>query len=195
MFVYRNVRDKHPTTLAGIMTSTSREMEDYEYLAANLKRKGICNLTYGTDGETPLETGFEKVFPIHGTSSSDTNIHLRCFDHVKTNILKKLTELKVPSPKQTEIARELLGSEHDGRRIIGLVDCTSEEQFDKELKVTEGQWPEAFTKWLHSSEGRLRPLSESMKKCMLRPIRVAAGLGNPLNKTGKTREPRHTTMS
>ncbi|CAH3139809.1 unnamed protein product, partial [Pocillopora meandrina] len=135
------------------------------YLAANLKRKGICNLTYGTDGETPLETGFEKVFPIHGTSSSDTNIHLRCFDHVKTNILKKLTELK-----------------HDGRRIIGLVDCTSEEQFDKELKVTEGQWPEAFTKWLHSSEGRLRPLSESMKKCMLRPVRVAAGLGNPPNK-------------
>ena len=182
MFVHRNARDKHPTTLAGIMTSTSREMEDYEYLAANLKRKGICNLTYGTDGETPLETGFEKVFPIHGTSSSDTNIHLRCFDHVKTNILKKLTELKVPSPKQTEIARELLGSEHDGRRIIGLVDCTSEEQFDKELKVTEGQWPEAFTKWLHSSEGRLRPLSESMKKCMLRPVRVAAGLGNPPNK-------------
>ena len=146
MFTYRDVRDKHPTTLAVIMKSTTREKEDYEYLAANLKRKGICNLTYGTDGETPLETGFEKVFPIHGTSSSDTNIHLRCFDHVKTNILKKLTELKVPSPKQTEIARELLGSEHDGRRIIGLVDCT---------------------KWPHSSEGRPRPLSKSMKKCML----------------------------
>ena len=169
MFVYRNARDKHPTTLEGIMTSTSREMEDYECLAANLKRKGICNLTYGTDGETPLEKGFEKVFPIHGTSSSGTNIHLRCFDHVKTNILKKLTEFKVPSPKQKEIARE--------------------------LKVTERQWPEAFTKWLHSSEGRLRPLSESMKKCMLRPVRVAAGLGNPRQTSGKTREPRHITMS
>lgn len=92
-----------------------------------------------TDRETSLETVFEKVFPIHGTSSSDTSIDLRCFDHVKTNILKKLTELKVPSPKQTEIARELLGSEHDGRRIIGLVDCTSEEQFDKELKITKRQ--------------------------------------------------------
>ena len=51
MFVYRNARDKHPTTLAGIMTSTIREMEDYRYLTANLKRKGICNLTYETDGE------------------------------------------------------------------------------------------------------------------------------------------------
>ena len=105
MFVHRNACDKHPLTLAGIMTSTSRGLEDYEYLAGNLKRKGICSLTYGTDRETPLETGFEKVFPIHGTSSSDTNIHLQCFDHVKTNILKKLTELKVPSPKQTPMAR------------------------------------------------------------------------------------------
>ena len=179
MFVHRNACDKHPPTLAGIMTSTSRGLEDHDYLAENLKRKGICSLTYGTDRETPLETGFEKVFPIHGTSSSDTNIHLRCFDHVKTNIL---TELKVPSPKQTEIARKLLGAEHHGRRIIGLVDCTSEEQFDKELRVTECQWPEAFTIWLSSSEGRFRPFSESMKKCMLRPVRVAAGLGNPPNK-------------
>ena len=179
MFVHRNACDKHPPTLAGIMTSTSRGLEDHDYLAENLKRKGICSLTYGTDRETPLETGFEKIFPIHGTASSDTNIHLRCFDHVKTNIL---TELKVPSPKQTEIARRLLGAEHHGRRIIGLVDCTSEEQFDKELRVTECQWPEAFTIWLSSSEGRLRPFSESMKKCMLRPVRVAAGLGNPPNK-------------
>ena len=38
-----------------------------------------------------------------------------------------------------EIARELLGSEYDGKRIIGLLDCTSEEQFDKELKVTKRQ--------------------------------------------------------
>ena len=37
----------------------------------------------GTDEETPLETGFEKVFPIHGTSSIITNIYLRCFDYVK----------------------------------------------------------------------------------------------------------------
>ena len=54
-----------------------------------------------TERETSLETVFEKVFPIHGTSSSDTSIDLRCFDHVKTNILKKSTELKVPSPKHT----------------------------------------------------------------------------------------------
>ena len=64
MFVHRLTRHKHPTTLVGIMTSASRDTEDYEYLASNLKRKGITSLTYGTDRETPLEMGFEKVFPI-----------------------------------------------------------------------------------------------------------------------------------
>ena len=46
MFVHRNACDKHPPTLAGIMTSTSRGLEDHDYLAENLKRKGICSLTY-----------------------------------------------------------------------------------------------------------------------------------------------------
>ena len=182
MFVHRDARDKHPTTLAGIMTSASREVEDYEYFAANPKMKGIHILTYGTDGETPLETGFEKVFSIHGMPAGDTNIHLRCLDHVKTNISLKLTALKVPPSKQKEIIRELLGAEHNGKRVMGLVDSPTEEDFEKELKVAERQWPKQFVEWLHSSEGRLRPLSESMKKCMLRPVRVAAGLGNPPNK-------------
>ena len=66
--------------------------------------------------------------------------------------------------------------------MMGLVDCSTEEDFERELKVLEQQWPSQFTEWLHTREGRLRPLSESMKKCMLRPVRVAAGLGNPPNK-------------
>ena len=65
---------------------------------------------------------------------------------------------------------------------MGLVDCPTEEDFERELKVAKRQWPKQFTEWLHSSEGHLCPLSESMKKCMLRPVRVAAGLGNPPNK-------------
>ena len=90
--------------------------------------------------------------------------------------------MKAPPSKQKEIIRELLGAEHNGKRVMGLVDSPTEEDLEKELKVAERQWPKKFVEWLHSSEGRLRPLSESMKKCMLRPVRVAAGLGNPPNK-------------
>ena len=182
MFVLSEAREKHPTTLAGVMTSVSREAEDYEYLAGNLKRKGISTLTYGTDGEMPMEMGFEKVFPIEGTSSSDTNIHLRCFDHVKTDMSRRLTSMKIEQPKITEIIREVIGAEHRGKRINGLVDCPTEQEFEKELSLAEQQWPKEFTSWLHSSEGRLRPLTETMRKCMLKPVRVAAGLGNPPTK-------------
>lgn len=75
MFVYRNVCDKYLIILVGIMISMSREMEDYEYLVVNLKRKGICNLIYGIDGEIFLEIGFEKVFLIYGIFLSDINIY------------------------------------------------------------------------------------------------------------------------
>ena len=81
-----------------------------------------------------------------------------------------------------EIARELLGSEHDGRRIIGLLDCTSEEQFDKELKLLSANdqrhLPNEFT--------QLKVVFDLyLRECMLRPVRVAAGLGNPPKQMAK----------
>ena len=38
MFVYRNQPTKHPTTLAAMMTSVTKEREDYEYLAPYLEK-------------------------------------------------------------------------------------------------------------------------------------------------------------
>lgn len=46
MFVYKNNESKHPTTLAAVMTSVSKETRDYEYLARSLKSEGIESLTY-----------------------------------------------------------------------------------------------------------------------------------------------------
>ncbi|PFX16849.1 hypothetical protein AWC38_SpisGene18854 [Stylophora pistillata] len=46
MFVYRNKPNKHPITLAAMMTSVTKEREDYEYLASSLYRKGIRSLTW-----------------------------------------------------------------------------------------------------------------------------------------------------
>ena len=55
MFGHREMPDKHPTILVGlIMTSVSCVCEDYEYLASNLKRKGVLSMTYGTDSETAV---------------------------------------------------------------------------------------------------------------------------------------------
>ena len=101
---------------------------------------------------------------------------------VKTDMTMKLAALKVPLSRQREIIREILGAEHNGKRINGLVDCPREEDFQRELELAKQQWPQEFTQWVHSSKGRLRPLSESLRKCMLKPVRVSAGFGNPPNK-------------
>ena len=62
MFVYKSKEGRHPTTLAAVMTSVTKEERDYEYLARCLKAEGIDTLAYGTDGEFALEHGFESVF-------------------------------------------------------------------------------------------------------------------------------------
>ncbi|KAJ7385956.1 hypothetical protein OS493_012285 [Desmophyllum pertusum] len=167
MFVYRNKPTKHPTTLAAMMTSVTKEREDYEYLAGSLFRKGIKSLTYGTDGELALEQAFENVYPIgHGPDRGTTrNIHLRCFTHVESDIKARLQHLK-----------------KDGRRMKGLVDCEREESFESSLVLMQLSWPPEFSQWMSSNKGRIRPLTETLKLCMRKPTRVAAGLGNPPNK-------------
>ena len=184
MFVYRNKPSKHPTTLAAMMTSVTKEREDYEYLAGSLFRKGIKSLTYGTDGEQALEQAFENIFPIGDAPVSETtrNIHLRCFTHVEVDIKAKLQKLKVSAMEQKRICSQILGGEKDGTRIKGLVDCERKESFDTSLVLMGLTWPPEFSQWMSSSKGRIRPLTETLKLCMMKPTRVAAGLGNPPNK-------------
>ena len=54
MFCLKNDRKKHPTLLLGMMTSTTRDTDNYQYLATKLKSSGVKTLIYGTDGELAL---------------------------------------------------------------------------------------------------------------------------------------------
>ena len=173
MFVYKNNRNKHPTTLAAVMTSVSKEKRDYEYLARS-------SLLYGTDGECALESGFESVYPIGNSPYS--NIHLRCFDHAKGDIVMKLKELNVSETTKKKIQQEILGSEFGGKRVQGLVDCKNDAEFLQSYVTKENQWPEEFRQWMVTTKGRHRSMKATLQHCMLKPVRIAAGLGNPPNK-------------
>lgn len=181
MFVYKNKEGRHPTTLAAIMTSVTKEERDYEYMARCLKAERIDSLTFGTDGECALERGFESVFPIKDGCSGE-NIHLRCFDHAQDDISRQLKSMKVNSEQRKKITTEILGRECNGKRVKGLVDCDTAEEFEKMYVEKENDWPEDFKKWMLTEKGRARSLKETLKECMLRPVRIAAGLGDPPNK-------------
>ena len=155
MFVYKNNVNKHSTTLGAAMTSVFKETRDYEYLAKSLKSEGIESLTYGTDGESALEKGFESVYPIEGPAYRD--VHLRCFDNAEGDIITKLKDLNVPESERKKIQLEILGSEFRGKRSKGLVDCENETEFEELYVNKEAHWPEQFKEWMVTTKGGTYP--------------------------------------
>lgn len=69
-----------------------------------------------------------------------------------------------------------------GKESRVLVDCDMAEDLEKMYVEKESNWPEEFKQWMLTDKGRLRSLKGTLKECMLRPVHVAAGLGNPPNK-------------
>lgn len=84
--------------------------------------------------------------------------------------------------EQKKSVVKFLGGEQDGKRIKGLVDCESEESFESSLVFMKLTWPSKFSQWMSNNKECTRPLTETLKLCMRKPTRVAAGLGNPPNK-------------
>ena len=182
----------YPTMFAGVMTSMTRNVDDYRYLAQQIKI--FCKvetLIYGTDGEMPLEKGFEEIFPI---GNDGPNIKLRCFDHVKKNALDKLDSLHVEEKEKRDIILQMLGSEYEGVRKEGLVDM-SEDNFDVAYETLKCNWPKEFVAYVEERRGVIRPLKDTWRMCMSAEVRTAAGLGCPPNKFDNQRtEAMHNVM-
>ena len=67
-------------------------------------------------------------------------------------------------------------------RAEGLVDCNDIDSLNSKLETLQRNWPTNFVDWLYSKKFRLRSLKETSEKCMIKCVRVKAGLGNPPNK-------------
>ena len=86
-FVWKNNSYSHTTVVAFAFTHVKKDADDYQFVASNLKDQAKENcLIYGSDGEFALERSLEEIFPIEDVVTWKTSIHLRCFDHVKTNV-------------------------------------------------------------------------------------------------------------
>ena len=178
MFVYKNNRDKHVSIFAGMMTSETRERDDYRYMASNLQSFGIKSLVYGSDSELALQLGWEDVFPI----TENGNIHLICFTHLEDDARRALDSTGISKERAEEILRELFGGEFKGQRVLRIVDLEDESEVDEYFRQKEKDYPKKFIDWLKGEKFRIRDFITVVKKCLLKPVRVAAGLGNPPNK-------------
>ncbi|CAB4016779.1 High affinity nerve growth factor receptor [Paramuricea clavata] len=100
---------------------------------------------------------------------------------------QKLLSMKVDETNRKTIISGILGKEYGGTRIMGLVDSETAEEFEQRYVDMEKEWPEGFQSWMQTTRGRARSLKETLKQCMLKPVRTNAGLGDPPNKWSNQR--------
>ena len=147
-------------------------------------KKTVVVKRFFGEGESNLKV-IAKEAKMLKDGCSGGNIHLRCFDHAQDDISRHLKSMKVNSEQRKKITTEILGREYNGKRVKGLVDCDTAEEFEKMYVEKENDWPEDFKKWILTEKGRIRSLKETLKECMLRPVRIAAGLGDPPKQVGQ----------
>ena len=94
----------------------------------------------------------------------------------------KLKALNISETTKKNIQQEILGSEFGGKRVQGLVDCKNVAEFEQNYIAKESQLPEEVRQWMVTSKGRHRSMKDTLQHCMLKTVRIAAGLGNPPNK-------------
>ena len=106
--------------------------------------------------------------------------HVRCFLHFKSNLERKLQELKIPKSIKDEIVKDVMGSPRHLQH--GLVDSESVEQLESTLLNLQTHWnelerpynsPPFFHTWF------MRHCCDVIAKFMLPEICTKARLGYP----------------
>ncbi len=103
MFVNKD-SGKHPVVIGPSITHSTKEFEDYHYLASQLKTH--CNkfeslTAFGTDGEVNIANAFVCELP--------GSIHLRCKIHLHDNIDRKLSSLSFEKKARQEVLNSTFG--------------------------------------------------------------------------------------
>ena len=126
---------KPPVMIGPMFAHQKKEAATYHAFASSLlglksSLKGLKCV--GTDGELAIFNGFQLAYP--------ECQHILCFLHLRRNITHKLTELGVKNAVAKEILNDIFGFQKGTHRVGGLVDSTSEEEFDKKLQHMRLLW-------------------------------------------------------
>ena len=87
--------------------------------------------------------------------------------------------------KAADVMRQIFGGRHGPTFYEGIVDAPTESVFDEKLSKLKQAWEEISTCSTRTKPGLsfhawfLKYHASEMKACMLKPVRVAAGLGDP----------------
>lgn len=128
-------------------------------------------LVYGTDGEENMVKAFSDAYP-------DAK-HLRCDIHMKDNIKRKLSQLGITGTTAKEIIYDIFGKQVNGGLDGGLVDCTSDKEFEHAVTSVTDKWNtmhENGCKFVHYF---LEEKADVIRDTAKADIRSVCGLGYP----------------
>ena len=170
---------KHPTMAGPILVHQRKNFAAFNYFASILIcfNKRLQQIqAFGTDGDEALVEAFTHNFPFA--------TQLRCFLHVKRNILSKLNERGIPSSFSEEFIADMFGRRISDRYEEGLVDATSAEDFQIHLQNCEETWNSrelSYQRPVHCSffDYFVNQYSSIFENTMLKNIRSDVGLGFP----------------
>ena len=170
-----NASGNHPVMMGPLFIHQCKKFNTYHFFASSLVglRPALANLrAFGTDGEQALSSALQTVFTMAK--------HLRCFLHFKTNLDDRLKKFCVPQPLRIEFLRDVFGNPSELEE--GLVDAEDDDCYEASLCSLQKVWndrerevndPPMFYEWFVGN------CKDMVKRTMLKPVRVSAGLGNP----------------
>ena len=85
-----------------------------------------------TDEEKAIIDGFQRYAPCA--------IFLRCFIHYKRNIEEYLKKCGFSAESKQLFLEEIFGKQENTIKFCGLIDCSSDDEFDEKLKSLKPLW-------------------------------------------------------
>ena len=131
-------------------------------------------LVYGTDGEENMAKAFSDAYP-------DAK-HLRYDIHMKDNVKRKLCQLcqlGITRPIGKEIVFDIFGKKVDGSLEGGLVDCTSDREFEDAVKSVDEKWKTIHANGAKFVDFFFKEKADVIRETAKADIRSVCGLGYP----------------
>ena len=167
---------KHPTMVGPVLVHQQTDFSSFNYFISTLisHSKHLRNiLCFGTDGDKALVEALSHNFQLA--------IQLRCFIHFKKNVHEKLHSLGFSSSLAKEMLSDIFGKHTGSCYSEGLVDSTSELEFDTMLEQHKDVWNKRESPFAPSSGPRffVQYQANVVKYHLRKDLREAAGLGSP----------------
>ena len=138
---YRNLKLENPSTgqalvfLSPLLMHQKKDWKIYSRFANCLVTENpeiSALLACGTDEEKAIVDGFKRNVPYA--------ILLRCFIHYKKNMEEHLENRWFSKEWKKLFLDEIFGVQNRDKKFCGLVDCSSEEEFDQRISALKSAW-------------------------------------------------------